>query len=244
MPKKQTKATKPNNTTKQTKVNKLTVAPHTAQEVLVGYDDFLRDVKMRICSAQSQAMRAVKNEITANAARPLASIRDEEVFNFLSLGDEYKERELERGLVHKIRDFLLELGNGFAFLGAQYHLEVGGQDFYLDLLFYHIYLRRLITFDLKLRDFTPEDAGQMNFYLAVLDDLVKAPEDQPSIGIILCKGKNNVVVEYALRDVKTPIGVASYRLQRELPAELRKALPAPEEFETLLRDEQTTTKKG
>lgn len=98
----------------------------------------------------------------------------------------------------------------------------------------------LIVADLKLRDFTPEDAGKMNFYLAMLDDLVKAPDDPPSIGIILCKGKNKDVAEYALREMKTPMGVASYRLQRELPAELRKALPASEEFETLLRAEKMT----
>lgn len=131
-----------------------------------------------------------------------------------------------------------QIGKSFAFLGAQYHLEVGGQDFYLDLLFYHIYLRRLITFDLKLRDFTPEDAGKVNFYLAVLDDLVKAPDDQPSIGIIRCKGKNNVVADYALREVKTPIGAASYRVQRELPAEFRKEFPSPEELKELFRKDE------
>ena len=169
------------------------------------------------------------------------TLKDEYIFDFLALGDDYKERDLERGLVNKIRDFLLELGKGFAFLGAQYHLEVGGQDFYLDLLFYHIYLRRLITFDLKMHDFTPEDAGKMNFYLAVLDDLVKAPDDQPSIGIILCKGKNSVVAEYSLRDMNTPIGVASYKMKRELPADLMKALPSPEEFETLLCEEGSST---
>lgn len=170
------------------------------------------------------------------------TLKDEYIFDFLALGDDYKERDLERGLVNKIRDFLLELGKGFAFLGAQYRLEVGGQDFYLDLLFYHIYLRRLITFDLKLHDFTPEDAGKMNFYLAVLDDLVKAPDDLPSIGIILCKGKNSVVAEYSLRDMNTPIGVASYKMKRELPADVLKALPAPEEFEKLLYEDGTLTK--
>ena len=234
---------KQNTSIEPAKATKAAIAKNAAKEIPAGYDDFLRDVKTHIRSAQKKAKLAVKTEIASlspDASLAAESIKDEAIFDFLSLGDDYKERELERGLVNKIKDFLLELGKGFAFLGAQYHLEVGGQDFYLDLLFYHIYLQRLITFDLKLRDFTPEDAGKMNFYLAVLDDLVKAPEDQPSIGIILCKGKNSVVAEYALRDVKTPIGVASYRVKQELPADLVKALPAPEEFEKLLREDSVT----
>ncbi|HYE76018.1 MAG TPA: PDDEXK nuclease domain-containing protein [Blastocatellia bacterium] len=162
------------------------------------------------------------------------TLKDEYIFDFLSLGAAHKERDLELGLVNRIRDFLLELGRGFAFLGSQYHLEVGGQDFYVDLLFYHIYLRRMIVIDLKMKDFEPADAGQMNFYLAAIDDLVKAPEDKPSVGIILCKGKNQAVAEYALRDMGKPMGVASYKLRRELPAELAEALPAPDELERLI----------
>ncbi len=211
-----------------------------------GYDEFLNDMKTLIRTSHKKSMLAVKNEMASlspDSSLSTESIKTQDVFDFLALGDDYKEHDLERGLVNKIRDFLLELGKGFAFLGAQYHLEVGGQDFYLDLLFYHIYLQRLITFDLKLRDFTPEDAGKMNFYLAVLDDLVKVPDDQPSIGIILCKGKNSIVAEYALRDVKTPIGVASYRVNQALPADLAKALPAPEVFARLLQDETITREK-
>ena len=186
-----------------------------------------------------RATKAVKGEMASlllDSDLVAAALNDECVFDFLTLGQEHKQRDLERELVNKIRDSLLELGKGFAFLGSQYHLKVGGQDFYIDLLFYHIYLRRLVAIDLKMKDSEPADAGQMNFYLAALDDLVKAPEDRPSVGIILCKGKNQVVAEYALRDINKPVGVASYRLKRELPAELAQALPAPSELEKLMRE--------
>lgn len=113
-----------------------------------------------------------------------------------------------------MRDFLLELGSGFAFMGSQYHLEVGGQDFYLDLLFYHLHLHCLIVFDVKTEDFKPEFAGKMNFYLSALDDLVRHPDDQSSVSIILCKGKNKVIAEYALRDISKPIGVSEFRFTR------------------------------
>ncbi|MEJ7712931.1 MAG: PDDEXK nuclease domain-containing protein [Pyrinomonadaceae bacterium] len=121
----------------------------------------------------------------------------------------------KKALVVNLRDFLLELGAGFAFLGSQYHLEVGGQDFYIDMLFYHHRLRCLIAIDLKMNDFQPADAGQMNFYLSALDDLVRHPDDRPSVGIILCKGKNRAVAEYALRDVAKPMGVSSYHPTEE-----------------------------
>lgn len=162
------------------------------------------------------------------------ALKDEYVFDFLSLGDEAKERDLEKALVRNLRDFLLELGAGFAFLGSQYHLEVGGQDFYIDLLFYHHRLRCLVAIDLKMGDFRPGDAGQMNFYLSALDDLVRHPDDRPSVGIILCKGKNRAVAEYALRDMAKPMGVSSYHTAESLPPALARELPSPRELERVL----------
>ena len=163
-------------------------------------------------------------------------IKDPYHFDFLQLGEEARERELERGLLLHLRDFLLELGVGFAFVGSQYHLEVGGQDYYLDLLFYHLRLRCHVVIELKIGAFRPEDAGKMNFYLSAVDDLLRHPDDQPSIGLILCRERNRVVAEYALRGVEQPIGVSEYRLTERLPEQLRGSLPSAEELERELRD--------
>jgi hypothetical protein len=138
---------------------------------------------------------------------------------------------VERGLILHLRDFLLELGVGFAFVGSQYHLEVCGQDFYLDLLFYHLRLRCHVVFELKVGAFRPEDAGKMNFYLSAVDDLLRHPDDQPSIGLILCRERNRVVAEYALRGVEQPICVAEYRRTERLPEPMRGSLPSVEELE-------------
>jgi predicted nuclease of restriction endonuclease-like (RecB) superfamily len=154
-------------------------------------------------------------------------MKDPYNFDFLTLGPELLERDLERGLIEHVRDLILELGKGFAFLGSQQHLEVGGQDYYLDLLFYHVRLRCYVVIDLKIEDFKPEFAGKMNFYLSAVDDQLRHPDDKPSIGIILCKGRNEIIVEYALRDTNKPMGVAHYQLTPSLalPEGLRKELP-------------------
>jgi len=161
-------------------------------------------------------------------------LKDPYQFDFLTIASDAKERDLERGLVGRVRDLLLEMGKGFAFVGSQHHLEVGGQDWYVDLLFYHRPLRCLIAVDLKVGSFKPEHAGKMNFYLAALDDHERQPDDNPSIGLILCRERNRVVVEYALRSVSSPIGVAEYTLvvAGALPATLAKVLPTAEEIET------------
>ncbi len=161
-------------------------------------------------------------------------LKDPYNFDFLSLGKDALERDLERALIDHIRDFLLELGVGFAFVGSQYHLEVGGQDFYIDLLFYHLRLRCYVVVDLKMSDFQPEFSGKMNFYLSATDDLLRHPDDQPSIGIILCKSKNQAIAEYALRDLNKPIGVSAYQLQSALPEQLKSSLPTIEELEDVL----------
>lgn len=157
-------------------------------------------------------------------------IKDPYHLNFLSLGENPQERELEQGLVTHIRDFLLELGVGFSFVGSQYHLEVDGDDYYLDLLFYHLKLRCFIVIDLKMVEFQPEFSGKMNFYVSAVDDLLRHTHDQPTIGIILCKSKSKTKAEYALRNLNTPIAVSTHRL----PQQLQESLPSVEQLEMKL----------
>ena len=157
-------------------------------------------------------------------------IKDPYHFDFLTLGPDLLERDLEHSLIEHIRDFLLELGKGFAFVGSQFHLEFAGQDYYLDLLFYHVRLHCYIVIDLKIEEFKPEFAGKMNFYLSAVDDLVRQPQDQPTLGIILCKERDRLVVEYTLRDLAKPMGVAEYRLTEALPEQLKRELPTNDEL--------------
>ena len=163
-------------------------------------------------------------------------LKDPYHFGFLGFGPDVRERELERALVAHVRDFLLELGVGFAFVNSQYRLEVEGREYRLDLLFYHLRLRCFVVVELKVGPFEPEYAGKMNFYLAAVDDQLRREGDQPSIGLILCKERNRVVVEYALRGTNQPIGVAAYRLTETLPQTLRGALPSAAELERELRE--------
>jgi len=168
-------------------------------------------------------------------------LKDPYNFDFLTLGADAHERDLEKGLTDNIRKFLLELGTGFAFVGSQYHLEVGGDDFYIDLLFYHLHLRCFVVVDLKMGKFRPEDAGQINFYLSAVDDLLRHAGDAPSIGLILCKEQNRVVAEYAVRDTGKPIGISEFRVTEALPAELKGTLPTIEELEAELSGKPTGT---
>jgi predicted nuclease of restriction endonuclease-like (RecB) superfamily len=161
-------------------------------------------------------------------------LKDPYNFDFLTLSTQARERDLERGLLEHIRQFLLELGVGFAFVGSQYPLEVDGEDYRLDLLFYHLRLRAFVVIDLKAGAFKPEYAGKMNFYLSVVDDRLKHPGDQPSIGLILCKSKSRIVVEYALRDTAKPMGIAEFRNLEALPENLRGSLPTIAELEAEL----------
>ena len=167
-------------------------------------------------------------------------LKDPYNFDFLTLGKDAQERDLEGGLLGHIRQFLLELGAGFAFVGSQYHLEVGGKDFYVDLLFYHLTLRCFVVVDLKMGDFEPAYAGQMNFYLSAVDDLVRHPTDQPTLGILLCKSKNKTIVEYALRDLSKPLGIAEYRLAEALPDALQSTLPTIAALEAELQGSQSS----
>ena len=173
------------------------------------------------------------------------ALKDPYLFDFLTLQDEAIERDLETGLVDHIQKFLLELGAGFAFVGRQVPLVVGEEDFYIDLLFYHLKLRSFVVIDLKMRKFTPEDAGKMNFYLSAIDSQMRHPDDAPSIGLVLCKTHDRITAEYALRDIAKPIGVAEWqtKLVQSLPDSLKGSLPSIAEIEAELelRDGDSAT---
>ncbi len=156
-------------------------------------------------------------------------LKDPYIFDFL--GPEAAERQIEQGLITQVRKFLLELGAGFALVGTQFHLEVDGQDFYLDLLFYHLRLRCFVVVDLKAGEFQPEHAGKMSFYLSAVDQILRHPDDQPTVGLILCKTKSKLVAEYTLRGLQSPVGVATYQ---RMPEHLRGALPSPAQLEAVL----------
>ena len=158
------------------------------------------------------------------------AVKDEYTFDFLELGQEHSERELELGLINNIRAFLTEMGGNFTFVGSQHPIIVDGNDYFVDLLLYHRKLRSLIAIELKIGEFKPEFAGKMQFYLSALDDKIRLPEENPSIGIIICKSKSKTIVEYALRDTNKPIGVSTYRIQQTLPDDMRDLLPTPEEI--------------
>jgi len=158
------------------------------------------------------------------------AVKDEYSFDFLELGEEHSEKELERALLENVRKFLIEMGGYFTFVGNQHRLEVDNQEFFIDLLLYHRHLRCLVAIELKVGAFKPEYAGKMQFYLSALNDRAKLPDENPSIGIILCKDKSRTIVEYALKDTKKPIGVSTYRMTEKLPRELKEYLPSPEEM--------------
>ena len=162
------------------------------------------------------------------------AVKDECSFDFLEMGEEHSERELEIGLINNIRQFLSEMGGYFTFIGNQFRMEVDGDEFYIDLLLYHRVLKSLIAIELKIGDFKPEYAGKMQFYLSALDDKIKLKNENSSIGIIICRGKKRTIVEYALKDSKKPIGVATYKIAKTLPENMKKYLPTPKELKEQL----------
>lgn len=159
------------------------------------------------------------------------------LFDFLNIGEEAQERELEKALMHHLRKFLLELGRGFAYVGNQYNVDVGGDDFFLDLLFYNTRLHCYVVFELKVGAFKPEYAGKLNFYLSTVDAQLKTPEDKPTIGVLLCKTPNETIIEYALRGISKPMGVADFELNKALPKNLKSEMPTIEELEAALESE-------
>ena len=158
------------------------------------------------------------------------TMKDPYVFDFISLREDMIERDIEQALVRDVTKLLLELGTGFAFLGNQYRLNVGGDDFYIDLLFYNLNLRCYVVIELKTGDFKPEYVGQLNFYLSAVDGILKKDRDNPSIGLLLCKSKNNLVAEYSLKDISKPIGVSEYKVTGNLPDDLGRQLPSVEDI--------------
>jgi predicted nuclease of restriction endonuclease-like (RecB) superfamily len=162
------------------------------------------------------------------------TLKDPYIFDFLTLEEPFHERELETHLVRDVQKFLIELGQGFAFVGRQYRLDVADEDFYIDLLFYHLRLRAFVVIDLKKGKFKPEYAGKLNFYCSVVNDRLKHPTDQPTIGLILCQERNRLLAEYSFANIDKPIGIATYQLTRAFPKEIRSALPTVEELEAEL----------
>lgn len=164
-------------------------------------------------------------------------LKDPYKFDFLTLTENYKERELENALVENITTFLLELGSGFAYVGKQVPMKVGDQEFFIDLLFYHLKLRAYVVIELKATDFMPEYAGKLSFYLSAANDILRHPSDNPTIGLMICKNKNNIIAEYALKNINQPIGVSEYQLTKLFPEEFKSSLPSIEEIENELKDE-------
>jgi predicted nuclease of restriction endonuclease-like (RecB) superfamily len=196
----------------------------------------VHQIETRLHKRQGKALTNFRRTLPA-AQSELAQqlVKDPYNFDFLPMGPALLERDLERCLVEHLRDLILELGKGFAFVGSQYHLEIGDQDYYLDLLFYHLKLHCFVVIELKIEEFKPEFAGKMNFYLSAVDDLLRQKSDQPSIGIILCKGRNEIVVEYALRDTRKPVGVAQYRMTSTLTKLLQQDLPTHKDLAKAVR---------
>lgn len=211
---------------------------YATQVVAQGWSRSTLELNIKNCLQQRQGA-ATTNFVTRLPASESAlaneTLKDPYLFDFLGLGDEAHEREIEAGLIRHITRFLLELGAGFAFIGRQYRLEVAGDEFFIDLLFYHTRLKCYVVVELKATAFKPEHAGQLNFYLAAVDEQLKAEDDKPTIGLLLCKQKNRLVAEYALRGIQSPMGVAEYQLLETLPDTLKTSLPSIEEIERELR---------
>lgn len=166
----------------------------------------------------------------------IQTMKDPYLFDFISLKGKVKEIEIEKAMIDKIKDVLIELGKGFAFVGEQYKITVSEKDYYIDLLFYHLKLKCYVVVELKAREFEPTDAGQLNFYLSAIDDLVKDKTGNATIGLLLCKNKDNFTAEYALRNISSPIGVSEYKLLEDIPEYLKSQLPKVEEIELHIRD--------
>jgi predicted nuclease of restriction endonuclease-like (RecB) superfamily len=229
-----------------TLITKVSVDPerewYASQAVQHGWSRSTLDthIKNRLYLRKAAAITNFDQQLPApNAQMAKEVLKDPYLFDFLGLGDEAHERDIENALMRHITRFLLELGAGFAFVGRQYRLEVGGDEFFIDLLFYHTRLKCYVVVELKGVAFKPEHehAGQLNFYLSAVDSQIKTADDQPTIGLLLCKTKNRLVAEYALCGINKPIGVADYQLVRALPEPLDTSLPSIEEIEAELADD-------
>ncbi|KPX05181.1 PDDEXK nuclease domain-containing protein [Pseudomonas syringae] len=216
---------------------------YAQQTVLLGWSrsTLEQNIKNRLQQRQGAAVtNFVARLPAAESALAHETLKDPYLFDFLGLGDDAHERDIEDGLIRHITRFLLELGAGFAFVGRQFRLDVGGDEFFIDLLFYHTRLKCYVVVELKATAFKPEHAGQLNFYLAAVDAQIKAEDDKPTIGLLLCKQQNRLVAEYALSGIEKPIGVAEYQLLRDLPETLGRNLPSIAEIEAELAGDLNT----
>jgi len=194
-------------------------------------------IKSDLYSRQGKAITNFSKSLpTVNSDLAEQLLKDPYNFDFLTLTEPYKERELENALVENITKFLLELGTGFAYVGRQVPMMVGGQEYFIDLLFYHLKLRAFVVIELKATSFIPEYAGKLSFYLSAANDLLKHPTDNPTIGLLICKDKNDIVAEYALKDINQPMGISEYQLTKLFPNDFKSSLPTIEEIETELQN--------
>ncbi|WP_047686332.1 MULTISPECIES: YhcG family protein [Xenorhabdus] len=209
-----------------------------AEQVLIqgwSRESLLQMIKNNAYARQGAVVSNFNNRLPVSQSELVQqTLKDPYIFDFLTLSEPFKERELETELLKHLEKFLLELGEGFAFVGRQYPITVSGQDYYIDLLFYHLTLRAFVVIELKRGEFKPEHAGKMNFYCSVVDEKLKHPTDQPTIGLILCQTKDRILAEYSLRGIQKPIGVSDYELTRMLPEDLKSSLPSIEELEAEL----------
>lgn len=192
---------------------------------------YARQIEQKKISNFSTNLPTLQSELA------LETMKDPYVFDFIELKEDAQEKDLEEALIKNITKVLLELGKGFAYVGHQYHLEVAGEDYYIDLLFYNIKLKCYVVIELKVGEFKPEYAGKLSFYLTAIDEQVKETNDNPTIGLLLCRSKNNVIAEYTLRDMNKPMGVSEYRIKDYLPENLQNELPSIEELIAIVKKE-------
>ena len=195
-------------------------------------ETLLQMIKSKLHEREGSAVTNFDSRLSLTQSKiAKKTLKDPYIFDFLTLTEPFMERELEINLVKHLENFLVELGQGFSFVGRQYHLEISDKDYYIDLLFYHLKLRCFFVIELKRGDFKPEYAGKVNFYCNIVDDQLKLPTDNQTIGLILCQGKDKIMAEYALRGIDKPIGVSEYELTKVLPKKLQSALPSIKEIE-------------
>lgn len=224
-----------------TKLNDLKAREwYAVQAKTKGWSRLTLELNIQNCLMQRQGSAINNFDLrlpNSDSTRAQEALKDPYLFDFLGLSDDAEEREIENGLVKHIINFLLELGTGFAFVGRQFRLEIDGDEFFIDLLFYHTRLKCYVVVELKAVAFKPEHIGQLNFYLAVVDAQVKAPDDKPTIGLLLCRKKNRLVAQYAVNGIDKPIGVAEYQLLRNISEKLANNLPSIEEIESQMGHE-------
>ena len=202
--------------------------------------DILADqIKYKLYERQAIAEKVTNFENTfpdVQSDLAMQTMKDPYIFDFIALKGQVKEKQIEEAMIEKIKNVLIELGNGFAFVGNQYKITVSDTDYFIDLLFYHLELRCYVVVELKARKFKPTDAGQLNFYLSAIDDMLRKEGDNPTIGILLCKEKDKLTAEYALKDINKPVGVSEYKLLQDIPEYLQSQLPKAEDIELHIKD--------